>query len=66
MTPDSLKWMLDHAASAYDAELREIDKVKERISFVLSVAITPFAAIAVYMASGLKGELFSPLNLYLF
>lgn len=52
MTPDSLKWLLEHTVSAYEAELRGADKIKERISFILSITITPFSAIALYLVNG--------------
>lgn len=62
ITTDSLRWLLDHAAETYKNEIAATDKIKERISFILSLAVTPIAASEVYLASGLKGELFSIAN----
>lgn len=66
MNPDTIKWLLEHSVSAYETELKATDKVKDRISFILSVAITPFAGIAVYLVSKFKGNLFQRENLLFF
>lgn len=66
ITSDSLLWLLDHAAEAYKNEIEATDKLKERISFILSLAITPSVAAAIFLASGLKGELFSLTNIFFF
>lgn len=63
---EALKWLLDHAASAYETELQDTDKLKERINFILSLIIIPITGIAVYLASGLKGGYFSTMNVLLF
>lgn len=66
ITSDSLKWLLDHAASAYETELQDTDKLKERINFILSLIIIPITGISVYLASGFKGDYFSAINVLLF
>lgn len=59
MTPESIEWLLDHAASAYEAEIKSTEKIRERISFVLTLAITPCLGIAAYLVSSLRGKLYS-------
>jgi hypothetical protein len=66
ITSDSLKWLLDHAASAYETELQDTYQLKERINFILSLVVIPITGIAVYLASGLKGDYFSVMNVLLF
>lgn len=66
ITADSLLWLIDHAAEAYKNEIEATDKLKERISFILSLAVTPSIAAAIFLASGLKGELFNSINVYFF
>jgi hypothetical protein len=66
MTPDSIKWLLDHAASTYEAEIKSTDKIRERISFILSLTITPCFGVAAYLASSLRGEIFATVNIFLF
>ena len=66
MTPDSIKWLLDHAASTYEAEIQSTDRIRERISFILSLTITPCFGVAAYLASSLRGEIFAPVNIFLF
>ena len=66
MTPDALKWILEHAAEAYDSELRQTEKLKERVSFTLSLLLTPVIGVAVYLIGGLKGELLTPATIAFF
>ena len=66
MKPESIQWLLDHTSSIYENELKETDKLKERISFIFTIAITPAFGLAFYLAIGLKGELFSPFSVWLF
>ena len=66
MTPDSIQWLLDHTAATYENEAKATDKLKERISFIFSIAITPSVGLAFYLASGLKAEMFSIFNIWLF
>jgi hypothetical protein len=60
MNPDTIEWILDHSVSAYEAERDDTSKIKERISFVITLAITPFSGIVVYLASGFKGHMAEP------
>nr|VFK53206.1 MAG: hypothetical protein BECKTC1821F_GA0114240_100244 [Candidatus Kentron sp. TC] len=66
MTPDSLKWLIDYAIAAYESELRNTEKIKDRISFVLSIAITPFSGVLVYLAVNFKGKLLFSISNTLF
>lgn len=66
MTPESIKWLLDHAASAYDAEIQNTGKIREQISFILSLTITPCFGIAAYLVSSLRGDIFELENIFLF
>nr|VFK11208.1 MAG: hypothetical protein BECKLPF1236B_GA0070989_10213 [Candidatus Kentron sp. LPFa] len=67
MTSDSLKWLLDHAIAAYEREWRNTEKLKDRIGFVLSIAITPFPGVLVYLVVNFKGKpLFSISNAIFF
>lgn len=66
MNPETIKWLLEHSVSAYETEMKAMDGVKDRISFVLSVAITPIAGITVYLVSKFKGDLLQRDNLLLF
>jgi hypothetical protein len=66
MTPDTIKWLLDHAASAYAAEIEGSDKIRERISFMLSIAIAPCFGVATYLLSSLRGETFACWTIILF
>ena len=63
---DSLKWLLDHAVDAYETEIKNIDKIRERISFIVSLTISPCLGVAVYLSSTLRGEIFSEYNIFLF
>lgn len=66
MRPETTKWLLEHSASAYEAESKATDKIKDRISFILSVAITPVAGIAVYLVGKFKGSVFQHYNTLFF
>jgi len=66
MTPESIEWLLEHAVSAYEAEIQSTEKLRERISFLLSLVITPCLGIAAYLFSSLRGELFLSENFYFF
>jgi hypothetical protein len=66
MTPESIKWLLDHAESSYNAEIQNTDKIRERISFILSLTITPGFGVAAYLVSSLRGETFALGNVFLF
>lgn len=66
MNPDTLEWLLERSIESYEAEDKSTDKIRERISFILSLAITPCFAIAAYLISSIRGELFLPWNIYLF
>lgn len=66
MTPESIKWLLDHAESSYNAEIQNTDKIRERISFILSLTITPSFGVAAYLVSSLRGETFALENIFLF
>ncbi|MDB5975056.1 MAG: hypothetical protein JWR07_1816 [Nevskia sp.] len=57
MNSDTIEWILEHSVSAYEAERDATSRIKERISFVITLAITPFSGIVVYLASGFKGHL---------
>ncbi|MDP5239906.1 hypothetical protein Q9Q94_10200 [Uliginosibacterium sp. 31-16] len=63
---ETIKWLLDHAASAYEAELANTEKLRARISFVFTVAVTPSLAAAGYLMTSLRGSAFSEWNLLLF
>lgn len=66
ITPESIKWLLDHAESSYNAEIQNTDKIRERISFILSLTITPGFGVAAYLVSSLRGETFALENVFLF
>lgn len=66
MNPDTLEWLLERSIESYEVEDKSTDKIRKRISFILSLAITPCFAIAAYLISSIKGELFLAWNIYLF
>lgn len=66
MNTDTLEWLLERAIESYEAEDKSTDKIRERINFILSLAITPCFAIVAYLISSLRGELFLIWNIYLF
>jgi len=66
MNNDILEWILERSLEAYDAENKSTDKIRERISFLVSMAFTPCLAISAYLISSLKGDLFSNENLFYF
>ena len=39
MTPDSLRWLLEHTAAAYLSEAQETERVKDRAALILSVVV---------------------------
>lgn len=66
MTPESIEWLLDQATSAYEAEIKSTEKIRERISFILTLAITPCLGFGAYLISSLRGDLFCLENIYYF
>ena len=66
MTPESLEWLLEHTAAAYEGDADETERVKGRATFVLSAVIVPLVGALAYLIAGLKGEYFSEHTLYLF
>ena len=66
LSPESVEWLLNRAALAYEAEIRMIEELRQRGGFIFTVVITPCVAIAFYLVSGLKGELWSYTNQFLF
>lgn len=66
MNPDTLEWLLERSIESYEAENKSTDTIRERINFILSLAITPCFAISAYLISSIKGELFSTWNIFLF
>jgi hypothetical protein len=66
MTPDSLRWLLDHTAATYRTENQEVERVKDRAALILSVVVAPLIAAFVYLVAGMKNEPFSQANLIYF
>lgn len=66
MKTESIQWLLDHAASAYEAEIESTDKLRQRVGLVVTLTITPCIGAVIYLASSLRGEVLSDLNLFLF
>lgn len=56
MKSETIDWLLEHSASAYEAEFKATGQLRDRISFVLSVAVTPYAGIAIYLITKFKGS----------
>lgn len=66
MNSETIDWLLEHSASAYEAEFKATGQLRDRISFVLSVAITPYAGIAIYLISKFKGSFLHRYDFLLF
>lgn len=56
MNSETIDWLLEHSASAYETEFKTTEKLRDRISFILSVAVTPYAGIAIYLITKFKGS----------
>lgn len=66
MNSDTIDWLLEHSASAYEREFKSTEQLRDRISFILSIAITPYAGIAVYLVTKFKGSFLQYGDLLLF
>ncbi|WP_186165617.1 hypothetical protein [Burkholderia gladioli] len=66
MKSETIDWLLEHSASAYDAEFTATGKLRDRISFILSIAITPYAGIAIYLITKFKGSFLQGSDLLFF
>lgn len=66
MNSETIDWLLEHSASAYEAEFTATGKLRDRISFILSVAITPYAGIATYLITKFKGSFLQGSDLLFF
>ncbi|PQV51885.1 hypothetical protein [Paraburkholderia sp. BL21I4N1] len=56
MNSETIDWLLEHSASAYETEFKATGQLRDRISFILGVAVTPYAGIATYLITKFKGS----------
>jgi hypothetical protein len=57
MKSETLDWLLEHAASAYQSERDAADKIRDRINFASGLVITPLGGAAIFLAGNFKGDL---------
>lgn len=61
-----LDWFLERSGGALDSELATTDRIRDRITFISGVLLTPASAVAVSLLSTYRGEYFAGLGFWLF
>ncbi len=59
-------WLLTKAETAYEREEKRTDQIKVRISFLLTVAITPPLGVAAYALTNFRGDVLDFWTIVLF
>ena len=66
MNQVSTEWLIEHAAAAYESEIRSTEKVRERTGFIISTTITPIFGAIVYFVTTIRGNVFGCADILLF